>query len=67
VVSEGVDGKIVPIRGARALAEAIESYAADRKKLAEASLAAREKARQFSVAKLEERLWQLEKGPFERD
>jgi glycosyltransferase involved in cell wall biosynthesis len=66
VVSDGIDGKIVPIRDARALAEAIESYASDPKKLAEASLAAREKARQFSVARLEEWLWQLEEGPFER-
>jgi glycosyltransferase involved in cell wall biosynthesis len=66
VVSDGIDGKIVPVRDAKALAEAIDSYASDRKTLAEASLAAREKAKQFSVAKLEEWLWQLEQGPFER-
>ena len=67
VVSDGVDGRIVPARDARALAEAIEGYAADRKQLRAASAAAREKARQFSLAKLEEWLRQLEEGPFERD
>jgi len=67
VVSDGIDGRIVPIRDAKALAEAIESYASDRRKLSESSSAARQKARQFSLAKLEERLGRLEDGPFKRD
>ena len=67
VVSDGVEGRIIAARDAKALAEAIEGYASDRKQLQAASAAAREKARQFSLAKLEEWLRQLERGPFERD
>jgi glycosyltransferase involved in cell wall biosynthesis len=60
VVSDGTDGRIVPIRDAKALAEAIECYASDRRKLSDSSSAAREKAKQFSLAKLDEWLRQLE-------
>src|SRR5262249_32185199 len=49
VVSDGIDGRIVPIRDAKALAEAIECYASDRRKLSDSSGAAREKAKQFSL------------------
>ena len=66
VVSDGIDGNIVPIRDAKALAAAIEAYASDRSKLIKASGAARQKAQQFSLGKLDERLWQLEQGRFER-
>jgi glycosyltransferase involved in cell wall biosynthesis len=52
VVSDGVDGRIVPIRDAVALAEAIGEYVADRGKVIDASRAAREKAKQFSLARL---------------
>ena len=37
VVSDRIDGNIVPIRDAKALAAAIEAYASDRSKLIEAS------------------------------
>ena len=67
VVSNGIDGRIVPIRDAKALAEAIECYASDRRKLSDSSSAAKEKAKQFSLAKLHGWLRQLEQGRFERD
>jgi len=60
VVSDGVDGAIVPIRDARALAQAIMAFANDRKKLKEASEAARVKSREFSLDHLAKWLGRLD-------
>ena len=60
VVTDGVDGKIVPIRNANALAAAIDSYASDRSRLRAESEAARRKSREFSLDHLANWLGQLD-------
>jgi glycosyltransferase involved in cell wall biosynthesis len=59
VVSDGVDGRIVPVRDPAALASAIAEYGGDRQKLADASSAAILKSKQFSLGHLADRLGEL--------
>jgi glycosyltransferase involved in cell wall biosynthesis len=58
VVTDGVDGRIVPPGDADAIAKAIGALDDDRKLLAEMSANARMKSRQFSFAQYAERLRQ---------
>lgn len=60
VVTDGVDGFIVPPRDPVALARAIRRYLTEPELLIRQRAAAREKVKQFSLAKLTERLMQLE-------
>jgi alpha-maltose-1-phosphate synthase len=56
VIADGVDGFIVPIRSADAIAEKFEWLLQDRQRLAAMSAAAREKARACSWANYRERI-----------
>ncbi len=56
VVRDGIDGFIVPIRDAEAIAEKLELLAGDRERLAWMSRNARERARDFTVEKYGQRL-----------
>jgi glycosyltransferase involved in cell wall biosynthesis len=60
VVSDGVDGRIVPIRDANSLAAAIIEYATNREKLRDASAAAIRKSKQFSLQHLANWLEELD-------
>jgi glycosyltransferase involved in cell wall biosynthesis len=60
VVTDELDGRIVPTRDAKALAEAILWFANDRRKLRAASEAAKAKSREFSVHHLSGWLEQLD-------
>ena len=61
VVTNGVDGFIVPPRDANSLAEVVRRYLKESGLLESHRQACREKARQFTVAKLSEKLMALEK------
>jgi glycosyltransferase involved in cell wall biosynthesis len=63
VVRNGVDGFIVPIRDAEALADRIEEIVTDRRLRNRMSQSAREKARQFTWARYGERLLQAITAP----
>jgi glycosyltransferase involved in cell wall biosynthesis len=56
VVRHGIDGWVVPERDSVALAEAIERIIGDRHLRATMSLAARERAREYTVERYGERL-----------
>jgi len=56
VVRPGIDGWVVPERDSVALAEAIERAVGDRRLRARMSLAARERAREYTVERYGERL-----------
>ena len=60
VVTDGVDGMIIPIRDAKALANAIMCFANDRKMLGAASEAAKAKSKEFSIDHLSRWLEQLD-------
>jgi glycosyltransferase involved in cell wall biosynthesis len=56
LIQDGVEGFIVPIRDAAAIAERLEQLHREPARLAEMSRAARERARQFSWGKYEKTL-----------
>ena len=60
VVSDGVDGFVVPPREVEALAQAFQRYLAEPELLPQHSVAAAAKAGQFTLARLAENLRQLE-------
>ncbi|HEU5396363.1 MAG TPA: glycosyltransferase family 1 protein, partial [Verrucomicrobiae bacterium] len=62
VVSEGVDGFVVPAADAPALAAALRRYATDRDLAARQRGAALAKARQFSLDRLGAELQSLERA-----
>jgi glycosyltransferase involved in cell wall biosynthesis len=64
VVSDGVDGLIVPASDANALAEAFQLLIQDPAKLEAMSAATAAKLKQFSLSKLEENLADLEQRLF---
>jgi glycosyltransferase involved in cell wall biosynthesis len=56
VVRDGLDGFVVPIRDARALAEKLEQLASDPRLLADMSASAAARACEFTIAGYAERL-----------
>jgi glycosyltransferase involved in cell wall biosynthesis len=56
VVRDGVDGYIVPIRNSAAIVECLQRLAADRELRDRISQSARERAREFTLKKYDERL-----------
>ncbi len=61
VVSDGVDGFLVPAREVEALARVLQQYLAEPELLPRQSAAARIKARQFTTKRLAENLQRLER------
>ncbi len=56
VVRDGLDGYVVPVRDARAIAGKLEQLASDPRLLAAMSASAAERAREFTIARYAERL-----------
>lgn len=64
VVTNGVDGALIPTHDAQALAAAITGYVSDRNRLHTHQIQARQKATQFSIARLQQNLAALQgRGP----